>query len=130
HMRALLAIASLAACARGGAATEEDDDGFGSAGVAAAPGAACTFANPLGPGADPWVVQHDGGYLMVQSRRDAIWIYRSAKLTAVARGMNGTRVWSAPGTGWNATNVWAPELRHIDGRWYIYYTAGRRGPDD
>ena len=130
-MRALLAAAlmSVAACARGGATTDDDEElGSGATSTAALP--ACTFANPLGPGADPWVVKHDGGYLMVQSRRGAIWIYRSTKLTDVARGMNGTRVWSAPGSGWNATNLWAPELHRIGDRWYVYYTAGRRGPDD
>jgi GH43 family beta-xylosidase len=37
-------------------------------------------------------------------------------------------VWTAPDTGWNRTNIWAPELHSIDGRWYIYYAAGRSGP--
>ena len=34
-------------------------------------------------------------------------------------------VWSAPDAGWNRTNIWAPELHYIDGRWYIYFTASR-----
>ena len=37
-------------------------------------------------------------------------------------------VWSAPDTGWNRTNIWAPELHYAEGRWYIYYAGGRRGP--
>jgi GH43 family beta-xylosidase len=40
------------------------------------------------------------------------------------------RVWAAPDTGWNQASVWAPELHRIDGRWYIYYAAGRPGPPD
>jgi hypothetical protein len=36
-------------------------------------------------------------------------------------------VWSAPDTGWNRGNVWAPELHSIDGRWYIYYAGSRPG---
>src|SRR5687768_15658399 len=47
------------------------------------PPAACTFSNPIAFGADPWVVQHDGWYYMVQSRENGIWISRSRKLTQV-----------------------------------------------
>jgi GH43 family beta-xylosidase len=39
-------------------------------------------------------------------------------------------VWTAPDTGWNRGNVWAPELHQIGGRWYIYYAAGPTGPSD
>jgi len=89
--------------------------------------ASCTFANPLAPGADPWVVRRDRVYYYVKSHDRRIWISRATKLsevfTAPARA-----VWSAPDTGWNRTNVWAPELHFIDGRWYIYYAAGRSGP--
>jgi GH43 family beta-xylosidase len=88
---------------------------------------ACTFANPLAPGADPWVVRRDSVYYYVQSRDRRIWISRSTRLsdvfTAPARA-----VWSAPDTGWNRMHVWAPELHFIDGRWYVYYAAGRHGP--
>jgi GH43 family beta-xylosidase len=96
-----------------------------SAGEAPAP-TACTFTNPVAPGADPWVVRHDGWYYLAQSRDRAIWIYRSDKLTAPTE--HGVPVWTAPDTGWNRSNVWAPELHYIDGRWYIYYAAGRAGP--
>jgi GH43 family beta-xylosidase len=95
-----------------------------------APLPACTFTNPVAEGADPWVVRHAGAYYLVQSRNRQIWVYRSAKLTEAAAGRNGVRVWTAPDTGWNQANVWAPELHRIDGRWYIYYAAGRRGPPD
>jgi GH43 family beta-xylosidase len=92
-----------------------------------APAPACTFANPLVSGADPWVVRRDSVYYYVKSHDRRIWVSRSRRLsdvfTAPARA-----VWSAPDTGWNRTHVWAPELHFIDGRWYIYYTAGRDGP--
>jgi GH43 family beta-xylosidase len=88
--------------------------------------AACTFTNPIAAGADPWVVRRGDVYYVVQSRKDAIHVYRSNVLTRPLQ--NGVKVWSAPDSGWNHTNVWAPELHHIDGRWYIYYAAGRAGP--
>jgi GH43 family beta-xylosidase len=87
---------------------------------------ACTFTNPVLAGADPSLVQKDGVYYFVQSRDNGIWVYRSQELTRPAQ--NGVRVWTAPDTGWNRTNIWAPELKHIDGRWYIYYAGGRAGP--
>ncbi len=95
------------------------------AGQAPPPGA-CSFVNPVAAGADPWVVRWGGSYYLIQSRDRAIWVYKSDKLTEPTS--NGVRVWTAPDTGWNRTNVWAPELHHIDGRWYIYYAAGRAGP--
>jgi GH43 family beta-xylosidase len=96
----------------------------------AAPSATCTFVNPVAPGADPWVVRHEGAYYLVQSRRNGLWVYRSDKLTTIADGRNGVQVWAAPDTGWNQANIWAPELHRIDGRWYIYYAGGRPGPSD
>lgn len=87
---------------------------------------ACRFTNPIAQGADPWVVHHEGAYYYVESAGRSIDVFRSGRLTDPKR--NGARVWSAPAEGWNSTNVWAPELHLIDGRWYIYYTAGRSGP--
>ena len=96
-------------------------------------GAACTFTNPVAPGADPWGVRKDGYYYMAQSQnpgtgKSSIWVFRSPKLTDLRR--DSVRVWTAPDTGWNQTHVWAPEIRFIDDRWYIYYAAGRPGPAD
>ncbi|HEX6536828.1 MAG TPA: glycoside hydrolase family 43 protein [Gemmatimonadaceae bacterium] len=91
------------------------------------PPPACTFTNPLGPGADPWVIRHDGAYYFAQSHDDAIWVHRTERLTDIDASY-GTEVWTAPDTGWNRTNIWAPELHYIDGHWYIYYAAGRAGP--
>ena len=86
----------------------------------------CTFTNPVAPGQDPWVVRHDGYYHLVESRDGGITVYRSAKLTDLKR--DPVQVWEAPDTGWNRSHIWAPELHLIDGRWYIYYAAGRAGP--
>ncbi|HEU4565452.1 MAG TPA: glycoside hydrolase family 43 protein [Gemmatimonadaceae bacterium] len=112
---ALLVIAT--ACSSGGGTT-----GTGQW----PPPCATTFVNPIAPGADPWVVRHDGRYYAVESRDGGIWVYRTDTLTSLKR--QGVRVWSPPSTGWNQTDIWAPELHHIDGRWYIYYAAGQPGP--
>jgi GH43 family beta-xylosidase len=90
------------------------------------PAADCTFLNPVAEGADPWVVKRDSVYYLAQARGSGIYVSRSTRLTQVTR--NAVQVWAAPDTGWNRSNVWAPELHFIDGRWYIYYAAGRAGP--
>jgi GH43 family beta-xylosidase len=93
----------------------------------------CTFTNPLARGADPSVVFHDGTYYLAQSRGRGIMLFRARKLTDLLTDgarRDSARVWSAPDTGWNRANVWAPELHRLDGRWYVYYTAGRPGPAD
>jgi GH43 family beta-xylosidase len=114
--RAMLccAIVLLAACSGARSATPVP------------PVESCTFTNPIGNGADPWVIKQNGTYYSVESASGGIWVYRSNTLTRPKQ--NGVRVWTPPDTGWNRTNVWAPELHFIDGQWYIYYTAGRSGP--
>ncbi|MBA3673117.1 MAG: glycoside hydrolase family 43 protein [Gemmatimonadaceae bacterium] len=99
----------------------------GSAPVAPTETRQCSFTNPLAPGADPWVTRQDGAYYYVQSRSNAIWVSKATTLSDVVIAAP-TRVWSAPGSGWNRTNIWAPELHYIDGRWYIYYAGGASGP--
>src|SRR3954470_6003316 len=87
---------------------------------------ACTFTNPLGSGADPWVVRRGDAYYFAESKNNAIWIHKSGWLTTITS--DGVAVWTAPASGWNQTNIWAPELHYIDGRWYIYYAGGSSGP--
>jgi GH43 family beta-xylosidase len=86
----------------------------------------CTFTNPLGAGQDPWVVRRGDAYYFAESHDNAIWIHKTGWLTTITNG--AVRVWTAPATGWNQTNIWAPELHYIDGHWYIYYAGGSSGP--
>jgi GH43 family beta-xylosidase len=80
-----------------------------------------TFTNPIAPGADPWVVFHDGFYYWCSSENDeAVAVFRSERLTE--RGEK-IIVWRAPDRGAYSRQVWAPELHRLDGRWYIYVAA-------
>lgn len=82
---------------------------------------ASSFTNPIYPGADPWVVLHDGWYYLCQA--DAVGrveVWRSRTLTA--RGER-RMVWTPPRAGWNRAQIWAPELHFVRGRWHIYYAA-------
>ena len=82
---------------------------------------AATFTNPVGPGADPWVVRHGGAYLWCRTEADlGVAVSKSDGLTGL-----GERhvVWEAPDDGPYSRQVWAPELHRLDGRWYVYTAA-------
>lgn len=80
-----------------------------------------TFTNPLFRGADPWVVRHEGNYYWCNTGlANSIEIWKSASLPA--RGQRHT-IWTAPRTGWNRAQVWAPELHFLENRWHVYYAA-------
>jgi GH43 family beta-xylosidase len=86
----------------------------------------CTFKNPIAAGQDPWVVREGQSYYLAESSDNGIWVYKSSSLTSLKQ--NGVKIWSAPTTGWNRTNIWAPELHLIDGTWYVYYAGGTSCP--
>lgn len=80
-----------------------------------------TFSNPISPGADPWVVRHDGWYYWCASDHDlGVVVYRSDSLT---RQGHKHLVWRAAERGPYSAQVWAPELHRLDDRWYIYVAA-------
>ena len=79
------------------------------------------FTNPLFPGADPWVVRHDGWYYHCQAGPGGrLEVARSR--SPVRRGQPRV-VWTPPPRGWNRAQVWAPELQFVRGRWHLYYAA-------
>ena len=75
------------------------------------------------PGQDPWIVAHEGSLLLVQSgggnRR--LVVKRFSDLEHMDRNVE-TVIW-APGRR-RGRQLWAPELHHIEGRWFVYFTAG------
>ncbi|TVT38365.1 family 43 glycosylhydrolase [Hymenobacter setariae] len=86
-----------------------------------------TFTNPLLPsGPDPWVVQKDGFYYVMVTTGNSLVIRKTAKMSELSQAP-ATRVWSPQPQHENTRNVWAPELHFLDGKWYIYYTAGPDG---
>ncbi|WP_207421505.1 glycoside hydrolase family 43 protein [Desertivirga brevis] len=89
-----------------------------------------TFTNPIGKGADPWVIKYKGYYYTCYSSsgekgRSGISVTKSPYLTKLG---NAKIVWSSPESGWNEKNIWAPELHHIGKKWYIYYAGGKGAP--
>lgn len=84
------------------------------------------FTNPIGEGADPWVIKRGDYYYFCGSAGggvEGIYVSKSKKLTDPGERV---LVWEAPDSGWNQTSVWAPELHFFNGKWYIYYAAAKR----
>ena len=84
-----------------------------------------TFTNPIGSGADPWVIKNGKFYYVCYSGQDGILVGKSQSLSRPGKGV---KVWTNSSSGWNSKNVWAPELHKIGNKWYIYYAAGKSGP--
>lgn len=88
--------------------------------------ATMSFSNPLIPQrADPFVYRHsDGFYYFTASvpEYDRIELRRSATIAGLAAA-KPVDVWHKPDTGPMSELIWAPEIHHIDGAWYVYFAA-------
>ena len=97
---------------------------------------ALTFTNPITVGGnistmpDPYIVKDGDKYYACKASGNGIAISMSSRLSVIEAT---TKVWSLPydnaSKPWNVKDLWAPELFHIDGHWYVYYAAGRRDLD-
>jgi len=77
-------------------------------------------------GSDPYVVIHAGHFYYCHSTgNDAICIRKAGTLDGIGRVYART-VWETHSGQHYGQNIWAPELHHIDDKWYIYYSAGPR----
>jgi GH43 family beta-xylosidase len=77
--------------------------------------------------ADPHVLKHtDGQYYFTASvpEYDRIILRRSSTLAGLSTAEEHV-IWRRHTQGEMAVHIWAPEIHFIDGKWYIYFTAGR-----
>ena len=79
-----------------------------------------TFSNPLRKGADPFITKHDGKYYTIFNEKGGFAVTESRFLTKFEKK---EKVWTPPADAWNSYNLWAPEIHHLNGKWYIYYAA-------
>lgn len=85
------------------------------------------LVNPVVPQrADPWCLKHDGNYYFTGSvpAYDRIEIVRAETLRELSFAEPKV-VWRKPQNGPMSAHIWAPELHFIDGKWVIYFAAGR-----
>lgn len=86
------------------------------------------FANPLvRQRADPHVtLQQDGWYYYTATvpEYDRIEVRRARSLDGLGAA-EAKVVWRKHASGEMGAHIWAPEMHRIDGKWYIYFSAGR-----
>ncbi|KAJ9332716.1 CAZyme family GH43 [Paecilomyces variotii] len=86
-----------------------------------------TYSNPImtANAADPFMTRYDDWYLLTYTTNDNITLKRSHSLTDNWDDAE-TRVVFNPdpnsGEPW-ATDLWAPEIHNISGKWYIIFSA-------
>ena len=89
--------------------------------------AASTYPNPLIlQRADPHVYLHtDGWYYFMGTvpEYDRLELRRARSIVDLAIAEPKV-IWRKHDTGAMGAHIWAPEIHHIDGKWYIYFTAG------
>jgi GH43 family beta-xylosidase len=84
---------------------------------------AATLSNPLLPsGPDPWVTYRDGFYYYMNSTGNSLVIRKTRSLAQLGAGERKV-VWRPPAAGPYSHDLWAPELHHLRGKWYIYFAA-------
>ncbi|MGV7206400.1 family 43 glycosylhydrolase [Oxalobacteraceae bacterium A2-2] len=100
-----------------------------SAGMALAAPPQPVFHNPLVlQRADPQaVLQSDGFYYFTATvpEYDRIELRRARSLDELGKA-EAVTVWRRHESGIMSAHIWAPELHRIDGKWYLYFTAGRK----
>jgi GH43 family beta-xylosidase len=90
--------------------------------------AAPAFHNPLvSQRADPQVMLHSDGYYYFTAtvpEYDRIELRRAKDLNELGKAEART-IWRKHASGPMGANIWAPEIHYIDGKWYVYFTAGQ-----
>lgn len=86
------------------------------------------FDNPLvRQRADPHVVLHTDGYYYYTAtvpEYDRIELRRAKSLDDLGKA-EAKVIWRKHATGEMGAHIWAPEIHRVDGKWMIYFTAGR-----
>ena len=88
-----------------------------------------TYVNPLfTEGPNPNAIYHDGKYYYTHETNDQIFLWVTTDITDMPRS-TCKEVW-VPKDPSNSYHLWNPEIRNIDGKWYIYFAADDGNTDN
>jgi GH43 family beta-xylosidase len=87
------------------------------------PPVSTAFTNPVQNGADPWMLKANGTYYYQQTMGDRVRLWQTDDPTQLESAISRDIFIPQDGAP-NSKNVWAPEIYNLDGKWYVYYTAG------
>ncbi|MFD4636103.1 family 43 glycosylhydrolase [Lentzea sp. NPDC058436] len=89
---------------------------------------AVRYTNPIAEKrADPHVFKHTDGYYYFTAtvpEYDRIVLRRATTIQGLASAQE-TVIWRKHSSGEMAAHIWAPEIHFINGKWYVYFAAGR-----
>jgi GH43 family beta-xylosidase len=71
---------------------------------------------------DPWVINIGGFYYYCGSDGGRLWITKSTTLQNILQPAK-TFIFTPPAGTMYSSNLWAPELHYLNGRWYVYFAA-------
>ena len=77
--------------------------------------------------ADPWCIRHtDSNYYFTATvpEYDRVELRRASTIAGL-READPKVIWRKHDKGPMSYHIWAPEIHHIDGKWYVYFAAGR-----
>lgn len=96
--------------------------------AAAAADPAVSYTNSLAERrADGQIYKHTDGYYYFTATApeyDRIILRRATTIQGLATAPE-TVIWTKHATGEMGAHIWAPEIHFIDGKWYVYFAAGR-----
>jgi GH43 family beta-xylosidase len=99
--------------------------GTAHAAVPASPGV--TYTNTIAEQrADPHIFKHTDGFYYFTATvpaYDRIVLRRATTIQGLTSAAE-TTIWTKHATGEMGGYIWAPEIHFIDGKWYIYFSAG------
>ena len=88
---------------------------------------AAGYPNPLIPQrADPHILRHTDGYYYFMGtvpEYDRLVLRRATTLAGLPAAEEKV-IWRKHATGIMGAHIWAPEIHHLDGKWYVYFAAG------
>ncbi|GAA0255134.1 hypothetical protein GCM10010492_64910 [Saccharothrix mutabilis subsp. mutabilis] len=94
----------------------------------AAASPAVQYANPVAnQRADPHIVKHTDGYYYFTATApeyDRIVLRRATTIQGLASAPESV-IWRRHASGEMGAHIWAPEIHFINGKWYVYFAAGR-----
>ncbi|MGC7094616.1 family 43 glycosylhydrolase [Amycolatopsis lurida] len=89
---------------------------------------AARYTNPIAEKrADPHIFKHTDGYYYFTATApeyDRIVLRRATSIQGLATA-GETVIWRKHTTGEMGAHIWAPEIHFVNGKWYVYFAAGR-----
>lgn len=87
------------------------------------------YTNPLLENiSEPWAIRVGNDYYYTQNMEDRIVLWRTQDITALNQAESKV-IW-VPEDPEASLHLWAPEIHHISGKWYVYLTADDGNTDN